>query len=79
LPSLVAEFAGEVNAPFLTGADFSFTAAVPESPEAEEDESVSFIKQPSIIEQKAYRDTWGVSPEQRARGISSFRNCSALA
>jgi hypothetical protein len=35
LPSLLAEFAGKVNLiyidpPFLTGADFSFTATVPE-------------------------------------------------
>jgi len=57
LPSLLPEFAGKVNLiyidpPFATGADFSFTAAVPESDE-------SFTKEPSIIEQKAYRDTWG--------------------
>ena len=57
LPSLLPEFAGKVNLiyidpPFATGADFSFTAAIPESDE-------SFTKEPSIIEQKAYRDTWG--------------------
>ena len=57
LPSLLAEFAGKVNLiyidpPFATGADFSFTATIPESDE-------SFTKEPSIIEQKAYRDTWG--------------------
>ena len=57
LPSLLPEFAGKVNLiyidpPFATGADFSFTAAIPESDE-------SFHKEPSIIEQKAYRDTWG--------------------
>src|SRR6266478_7771227 len=38
LPSLLAEFAGKVNLiyidpPFDTGADFSFTATVPETPE----------------------------------------------
>ncbi len=57
LPSLLPEFAGKVNLiyidpPFATGADFSFTTTIPESDE-------SFTKEPSIIEQKAYRDTWG--------------------
>jgi adenine-specific DNA-methyltransferase len=70
LPSLLAEFAGKVNLiyidpPFLTGADFSFTAMVPESSEVDEDESLTFTKQPSIIEQRAYRDTWG-------RGLDSY-------
>ena len=64
LPSLLAEFAGKVNLiyidpPFDTGADFSFTATVPDDPESEDDESFTFTKEPSIIEQKAYRDTWG--------------------
>ena len=70
LPSLLAEFAGKVNLiyidpPFDTGADFSFTATVPEHPDAEEDDSFTFTKEPSIIEQKAYRDTWG-------RGLNSY-------
>ncbi len=70
LPSLLAEFAGKVNLiyidpPFDTGADFSFTASVPEAPDGDEGETVSFTKQPSVIEQKAYRDTWG-------RGIDSY-------
>jgi len=57
LPSLLPEFAGQVNLiyidpPFATGDNFTFTASVPESHE-------SFTKEPSIIEQKAYRDTWG--------------------
>src|SRR2546428_8874 len=57
LPSLLPEFAGRVNLiyidpPFATGADFSFTTTIPESND-------SFIKEPSMIEQKAYRDTWG--------------------
>jgi DNA modification methylase len=64
LPSLLAEFAGKVNLiyydpPFDTGADFSFTANVPDHPDEEDDETASFTKLPSIIEQKAYRDTWG--------------------
>jgi adenine specific DNA methylase Mod len=64
LPSLLPEFAGKVNLiyidpPFDTGADFSFTANIPDHPDASENETTAFIKEPSIIEQKAYRDTWG--------------------
>src|ERR1700730_723382 len=64
LPSLLPEFAGKVNLiyidpPFDTGADFSFTAAVPDADDEEDADSVAFTKQPSVIEQKAYRDTWG--------------------
>ena len=64
LPSLLAEFVGQVNLiyidpPFDTGADFSFTATVPDNPDREGNDSVTFTKEPSIIEQKAYRDTWG--------------------
>jgi len=64
LPSLLPEFAGKVNLiyidpPFDTGADFSFTATIPDNPETEEDETTQFTKKASIIEQKAYRDTWG--------------------
>ena len=70
LPSLLPEFASKVNLiyidpPFDTGADFSFTATIPDNPETEEDETTTFIKQPSILEQKAYRDTWG-------RGLDSY-------
>jgi adenine-specific DNA-methyltransferase len=69
LPSLLPEFGGKVNLiyidpPFDTGADFSFTAAVPPSDD-DEDSELAFTKQPSILEQKAYRDTWG-------RGIDSY-------
>src|SRR5205814_2459606 len=57
LPSLLPEFAGQVDLiyidpPFATGANFSFNTTVPESDE-------SFTKEPNMIEQKAYRDTWG--------------------
>ncbi len=57
LPSLLPEFAGKINLiyidpPFATGADFTFEASIPESDD-------SFHKEPSMIEQKAYRDTWG--------------------
>jgi len=70
LPSLLPEFAGKVNLiyidpPFDTGANFSFTATVPDNPETDEDETVEFTKQPSMIEQKAYRDTWG-------KGLDSY-------
>ncbi len=69
LPSLLPEFAGKVNLiyidpPFDTGADFSFTAAIPGYQDADED-AASFTKEPSILEQKAYRDTWG-------RGLDSY-------
>jgi len=61
LPSLLPEFAGKVNLiyidpPFDTGANFSFQVEV---------EGEQFTKEPSIIEQKAYRDTWG-------RGLDSY-------
>lgn len=70
LPSLLPEFAGKVNLiyidpPFNVGADFSFTATIPDNPETDEDESTQFVKEPSIIEQKAYRDTWG-------KGLDSY-------
>src|SRR5207248_5351646 len=63
LPSLLPEFAGKVDLiyidpPFDTGADFSFTATIPCEPSADEDEVETFVKEPSILEQKAYRDTW---------------------
>ncbi len=61
LPSLLPEFAGKVNLiyidpPFNTGANFSFEVEV---------EGEEFTKEPSMIEQKAYRDTWG-------RGLESY-------
>ncbi len=77
LPSLLPEFTGKVNLiyidpPFNTGGDFSFRASIPDHPHTPENESTSFVKEASIIEQKAYRDTWGVSPEDRARGVSQI-------
>ncbi len=64
LASLLPEFSGKVNLiyidpPFDTGADFSFITTIPES------NGDGFTKQPSLIEQKAYRDTWG-------RGLDSY-------
>jgi len=70
LPSLLPEFAGKVNLiyidpPFDTGADFSFNATIHNGPDEGDEDGATFTKQPSIIEQKAYRDTWG-------RGIDSY-------
>ena len=31
-----------------------------------------FTKEPSLLEQKAYRDTWGVSREDRERGVGQI-------
>jgi adenine-specific DNA-methyltransferase len=61
LPSLLPEFAGKVDLiyidpPFATGDDFSFQVDI---------EGSSFMKEPSLLEQKAYRDTWG-------RGLDSY-------
>ena len=61
LPALLEEFAGQVNLiyidpPFATGQNFSFQVNV---------NGEDFIKEPSMIEQKAYRDTWG-------RGLDSY-------
>jgi len=69
LPSLLSEFAGKVkliyiDPPFDTGSDFSYTARIPEHLETDGD-GTSFVKEPSILEQKAYRDTWG-------RGLDSY-------
>jgi len=55
LPALLAEFAGAVDLvyidpPFFTGDDFRFSTEI---------NGADFIKEPSLIEQKAYRDTWG--------------------
>jgi len=70
LPSLLPEFAGKVNLiyidpPFNVGSDFSFTATIAEHPDTDEEETTQFVKEPSIIEQKAYRDTWG-------KGLDSY-------
>ncbi|WP_375417967.1 DNA methyltransferase [uncultured Hymenobacter sp.] len=75
LPALLPELAGKVrliyiDPPFDTGANFSFTATVPAAPAGDEDDEevsggTSFTKQPSVIEQVAYRDTWG-------RGLDSY-------
>jgi adenine-specific DNA-methyltransferase len=65
LPALLAEFAGKVDLiyidpPFATGQDFSFEVEIG---------GHELFKQPSMIEVKAYRDTWGVSRDEAARGV----------
>jgi DNA modification methylase len=77
LPSLLPQFAGKVtliyiDPPFDTSQDFSYLATVPDGSDTDEGEAASFVKEPSILELKAYRDTWGVSPEEKQRGISSL-------
>ena len=61
MSSLLKDFAGKINLiyidpPFFTGADFTVKTKVG-------DEDV--VKEPSIIEEKAYRDTW-------AGGMASY-------
>jgi adenine-specific DNA-methyltransferase len=61
LSALLNEFATKIDLiyidpPFDTGADFSFHVQV---------NGEGFTKEPSVIEQKAYRDTWG-------RGLDSY-------
>jgi DNA modification methylase len=68
LPALLDQFAAKVDLiyidpPFATGDDFSMPIAVDGS---------EFDHEPTLIEQKAYRDTWGVSKEERQRGITSL-------
>ncbi len=70
LPSVLAELQGKVNLiyidpPFSSGQDFSFIASIPATPEAVDTDGATFTKEPSILEQKAYRDTWG-------RGLDSY-------
>jgi len=59
--SLLENFAGKIDLiyidpPFATGADFSFRAEIG-------DGTAAVVKEQSLIEEKAYRDTWGRSVE----------------
>jgi len=61
MASLLTEFAGKINLiyidpPFATGADFSINIKLGD---------VEWTKEASVIEEKAYRDTWG-------RGLDSY-------
>ena len=65
--SLLEKFAGKIDLiyidpPFATGADFSFTAPIGESGE-------EIHKEQSMLEEKAYRDTWGKGLESYLRVI----------
>jgi Adenine specific DNA methylase Mod len=56
LPSLLPEFAGKVNLiyidpPFFTGTDQKISLSIPDSEEF-------IVKEPSIIEEAAYRNVW---------------------
>ena len=62
LPSLLEEFAGKVDLiyidpPFATGADFSYKTKIPNYEAA--GSSLDLEYYPNLIEQIAYRDTWG--------------------
>jgi adenine-specific DNA-methyltransferase len=61
MASLLPEFAGKINLiyidpPFATGADFSINIKLGD---------LEWTKEASVIEEKAYRDTWG-------RGLDSY-------
>ena len=61
--SLLEKFAGKIDLiyidpPFATGTDFSLTVPIGESED-------NIFKEQSIIEEKAYRDTWG-------KGLDSY-------
>ena len=63
MSSLLDKFAGKIDLiyidpPFATGADFSITTEIGEK-------GLEISKEQSLIEEKAYRDTWG-------RGIDSY-------
>ena len=80
LPSLLPEFAGKVNLiyidpPFNTGANFSFTARVPDH---EDDDAFVFTKEPSIIEHKAYRDIWGGAETHLSAYLKWFYETAVL-
>jgi len=61
--ALLEKFSGKIDLiyidpPFATGTDFSFRTEVG-------DEGLELTKEQSVLEEKAYRDTWG-------RGLSSY-------
>lgn len=66
--SLLEKFAGKIDLiyidpPFATGADFSFTAQIGDG-----DDEIH--KEQSIIEETAYRDTWGRAGERYPQWIA---------
>lgn len=61
--SLLQEYAGKVqliyiDPPFDTGADFTVEVSVG---------ATSFMKEPSVLEEHAYRDTWGLGQDSFSR------------
>lgn len=69
------EFAGNVNLVYIdplfdAGADFSFGMAVASGPNGDAG-AVEFRKLPSILEQKAYRDTRGAGSIPLWNGLTS--------
>jgi len=63
LPALRSEFAGKIDLiyidpPFATGQDFSVPISLSDG---------AFVKEPSMIEVKAYRDTWGAGLDSYLR------------
>ncbi|MHA1252330.1 MAG: site-specific DNA-methyltransferase, partial [Candidatus Helarchaeota archaeon] len=65
MSSLLPQFSGKINLiyidpPFATGADFKFRIKIGDNKE-------KMYKEHSLIEEKAYRDTWG-------RGLVSYLN-----
>src|SRR2546422_7692499 len=67
--SLLEQFAGKIDLiyidpPFGTGSDFSFATEIGDSGE-------DITKEQSIIEEKAYRDTWGNGLDSYLQMISS--------
>ena len=68
MSSLLDQFAGKIDLiyidpPFLTGADFSFSVQIG-------DEEIDVAKEQSLVEEKAYRDTWG-------QGVASYMSMLA--
>lgn len=66
--SLLEKFAGKIDLiyidpPFATGADFSFTAEIGEK-------GLEVAKEQSVIEEKAYRDTWGSGTDSYLKMIA---------
>jgi DNA modification methylase len=71
--SLLEKFAGKVDLvyidpPFATGADFSFTTPIGNAGE-------EIFKQQSVIEEKAYRDTWGNGTSSYVAMMSDRLRC----
>jgi hypothetical protein len=48
----------------------SFSARSSDGPDSDEVGSFTFTKEPSIIEQKAYRDTWGLGLDSYLQWLS---------